>query len=427
MNAELQRNLWLEATPLKLVLPPLIVLMALVVPHYTFNIGQHVAEFLLLVMGIAWGGHRAAGAIPEEVLAGTWDGQRLSAMGPWALGWGKLFGSTLAVWYSMAWVLACALWVGDSRPADLLLVAAGSFFVMALSFLLSLLLLRAAGRRVRAHATVSHSLAATLVLSLGGALPSSGTWYAMLWTDRWLTIFAFLLFGAAAVFGVYRSMREELQMRNLPWALAGFLVLAFGFFSGFAVEQGARLSHSPSFGGDFRAAGPGLAALMVLWWSVPAAFLSNKDPVRLRQWRDLVGAGRLRASLVLTPPWVTALGVGAVLMLVAMVLGWMPAVPALSVLFFTARDVALVLVLTLAARFGRGHAAALVVLVLADGLLPFLLRDVRILSEMVRPSTSIVGALALLAQALVAGWFALRQLRERQPELVLRPAVVTPS
>src|SRR5882757_10317865 len=48
---------------------------------------------------VLWGTRSAALSVVAEIRERTWDGQKLSSIGPWEMVWGKLFGATAANWF----------------------------------------------------------------------------------------------------------------------------------------------------------------------------------------------------------------------------------------------------------------------------------------------------------------------------------------
>lgn len=110
MNPELRRQLTLELTPSRLVLMPAILLLMAVC---VFMIEQHepvlyLHRGALAVMGLlaaCVGTFTALSSINDEVNERTWDQQRMSAMDPWRMAWGKLLGGPSYAWYG---ALLCA-------------------------------------------------------------------------------------------------------------------------------------------------------------------------------------------------------------------------------------------------------------------------------------------------------------------------------
>jgi len=103
-NPEFIRNLWLEFTLHRVLVMPAIVgilflLMYLVNGQKLDSATAVSAAILFCSIIFIWGTRVASESVIQEINASTWDTQRMSAMGPWSMAWGKLFGSTVFVWY----------------------------------------------------------------------------------------------------------------------------------------------------------------------------------------------------------------------------------------------------------------------------------------------------------------------------------------
>ena len=103
MNPELQRNLWLEAPARRLIgtaaVAALIFLLVWLVDRGRHPQAIVVAGAVLFVgAALIWAPRDARAAVTDEVYARTWDFQRLSALAPWTLTWGKLVGATARPW-----------------------------------------------------------------------------------------------------------------------------------------------------------------------------------------------------------------------------------------------------------------------------------------------------------------------------------------
>ena len=104
MNPELRRNLWLEVSMHRLIAMPAVLGMGFLVVASINDLPwqQRVSWAALtvyFVLTLYWGTRLAADAISDEVRGKTWDLQRMSALGPWYMTWGKLFGATVFAWY----------------------------------------------------------------------------------------------------------------------------------------------------------------------------------------------------------------------------------------------------------------------------------------------------------------------------------------
>ena len=103
MNPELQRNLWLDATPRKLAFAAAI-LAGLFAAVWLLDRGRHAyavtlaGSVVFFGAALVWAPRAARATVIDEVRAGSWDFQRLSALTPWEMTWGKLAGATARPW-----------------------------------------------------------------------------------------------------------------------------------------------------------------------------------------------------------------------------------------------------------------------------------------------------------------------------------------
>ena len=104
INPELRRNLWLELSTHRLLAAPLVIALcaALIAAASTKDAmenlaGAATAGFVAIVL--LWGTQLAGASVMEEARDRTWDAQRMSAIGPWAMTWGKLLGAPAFAWY----------------------------------------------------------------------------------------------------------------------------------------------------------------------------------------------------------------------------------------------------------------------------------------------------------------------------------------
>ncbi len=151
MNPELLRNLWLEATPFRLVqILGLLVVVFAVASAAPRNLltPEGAAMVLYWFFVVLWGTRNAALSVVSEIRERTWDGQKLTAISPAAMMWGKLLGSTSANWFGGLLCLPVILWAAwrDAGPLaamsfGIILVALG-LFAQAAALLSSLVLIR---------------------------------------------------------------------------------------------------------------------------------------------------------------------------------------------------------------------------------------------------------------------------------------------
>jgi len=394
MNPEFQRYVWLELTPHRLLVAPLLLgaIFALVYVLNPENSSFPLAVtgyWITLGLGILWGARNASEAVIGELREGTWDQQRLSALGPWSMTWGKLFGAPVFMWYA-------------SVPA-LLLVANGavhrSGFVDAISHVVLLIALvvfsHAVGLLVslqlatRSTAAASRSMIGLHLLGLAAGVMLAGpaytayangwdepvTWYATAFAQRTFTFFVIGSLVFWATVGCYRMMRTELQLRNAPWVWLVFVVYCMAFAAGFAWNDGTVQVWIGRFGEthSFETA-PLVAYLVAMALAVAMLFIEPKDPVEFRRLIASLRDRQWTTMLQTIPRWFCVLPI-AVLVIVALILtDSVGAVFCLSIMAFFARDAGIVVCLNLSVNRRRADAAALMYLLVLYGLLPAIIR-----------------------------------------------------
>jgi hypothetical protein len=387
LNPEFRRNLWLELTTHRLVAMPalLLLVLALVYAASEQPLESVAAASAWIAAGLGlWGARNTADAVMEEVRGRTWDGQRMSAIGPWKMSWGKLLGASAFAWYGALMALLVllattprALPQAGAKIAALIL--AGSVLAQGACGLAGLM---AARKGTVRQGALSALLLFLLLVLIGPAVGLfSDAARAMNWWARSYPTFDFMLvtvsmFAAWSVFGVYRAMCTQLQVRTTPWALVAFALFLTGYFAGFWIVPGAQ----PRLGlYAVLAVGlivSGLLTYLHLFSEQSGVIVFRRLQVRLarREWRR---------ALEETPCWVAGLALAAVFSLLGMLLidpahlpkdarelGYAP----LPVFLLLARDAAIFLLFAFAWQPRRAEAAAFFYLVLLYGLIPGLLK-----------------------------------------------------
>lgn len=315
--AEFRRNLWLELTPQRLIAAPLVILVLVLLiqaaegwdPAALANLGNWVFYGFVFL----WGSRRAAAAVSEEVNGDTWTGQRLSALSPAALVFGKLFGATAFIWYGgligLGLFLVGSL-AGGAAPGPVLLDAAqrlaSGVFLHAVAIATSLALLNKRGLVTRLGTTLPQLLALGAALLLLGSFARVSfvssfsfwgydvAWYG--WRFGWSGFLAAtcVVFAGWAALACLRLMAVQLQRQVLPWAWPAFVLFCMAFAQGFVQESGPEL---PWFG-------PLLAPFgLVLAFFYLALFAERNEPLRYHRCALAFRAGDLRRALSLLPWW----------------------------------------------------------------------------------------------------------------------------
>jgi len=393
LNPEFRRNLWLQLSAQRLVAAP-VVLGALFAALWLLGndagMVRNAALAAFYVIAVLWGARRAADAVAEEVNGGTWDGQRMSALGAWTMTWGKFAGGTAFIWYCAAIALAVAL-VAAGDPIDpiddLARPIGAALIAQVVAMASSLMFLRKQAAGAKLSVTFSQLLGLAAALAVAGDVIRFfqpwpwgdslwANWYGYVMPSQNVALASLAAFAAWGVVAMYRLMRAELQFRTSPWVWLLFVAFMGFYLEGFFYPSLVRL--------DARALWflPPLASTVVLVYA--AALLEPKDVVRYR-WFVQAGGDWPRA-LSLTPLWLPTYLMAAALAFFAMpgervplplldeLLPGRSILPSpsalIALLLFMARDMALILYLNFGGNRRRADTAAVVYLVLAYGPLP---------------------------------------------------------
>lgn len=399
-NPELRRNLWLEFTSNRMIIGPVLLLVLfataaaadwslsrVVQGTVTFPITGAVARWAFLAIVLLWGGRQAAGAVIREIRNRTWDGQRMSALGPWAMTLGKLIGATSYSWMLGLCCLVVYAGVGIyNGVGTAVLVAAASMAGFALvcqtvGLLLSLTrLTRTPGFRP-GNITLIHfvALLATGALLLAARVPGwlDIDWYGLRFQGEHFVALTGWFFALWGVVGINRRMRRELHFHNAPWVWMLFLIFFVVYANGVAhrsVLPGAHLM---------------IAFVSIAIFVYLLILFEPKDPEGARRTAGMLGAGRVGAALSAMPLWLLTFGaltlvsaVGAILILAgvfdsdprfqALSPGRFLIVQLVATFLFVVRDVMIVMAFSVSRENREGAAFAFVVLFILYGALPFI-------------------------------------------------------
>jgi hypothetical protein len=447
MNPELQRNLWLEASPGRLALTAgllLLVFAAVSVALPGLANPSAAALALYWFFAVLWGTRSAALAVVGEIRERTWDGQKLSSIGPWQMVWGKLFGATAANWFGALLCLPVILapaWRGQGAVSAItygaILLALG-VFAQAVALLSSLMLIRRNTGNWRLDtflcqvAGIGAAFAYYTLWSSVAAFARSGE-QTLVWWGHEFNVSSFhltslLLFLGWALVGCWRAMRAELRFANGPFVWLAYLAYLCVYDAGFESWIAARIPSLELTGANpalhdaaLRLALAGLALMVSAYGMV---FLEPKDPVRLRWLGEQLRAGHLRKAFLALDAWMLSYGATLIVgLLLAMMLalddttvGMMRlsslSLPVLALLGFVTRDMA-IFVLMRSVAGAKGDFAALALLGALYLLLPLIVQGLglssfRFLFVPVLDNRAAFGVLAAWAQGTFAVALALR-------------------
>ena len=307
MNPEFRRQLWLQFSATRLALLPVLLAASFTAVYLTAPAAPAIplagaATLLFAVFVLGMGTFAAGGSVMDEVADRTWDQQRMSAMQPWAMTWGKLAGASAYGWYGGALCLLVALPSAlVEEPLVFVLKVAltamlAGVFLQALLIAINLQLLKT-GSWVSRRGGVWTLL---LVLLWGGGIVM-GTlrgehlqWWNHSFERLDFALASLLVFAACALVAAWRSMAEVLAVRQMPWGWPALALVATGYISGFAWTQ-----RTPVLGVV------GLSTCAVLTYF---ALLTESQhrPVWQRMVNQVRG-GEWRAAWLQLPRWPTTL------------------------------------------------------------------------------------------------------------------------
>ncbi len=376
-NPEFRRNLWLELTTYRLigmpaVLGALFYLVAVLSPDPARASLVPYALTLYSVIVFLWGTRQSSESVMAEVRDRTWDQQRMSSIGPWAMTWGKLLGSTIFPWYGGLLCLAVYVALTAGVPGARTVTTAALFLVSGLlahsvALLSSMLALkkdRIYNRSQAAAYLIVGVMVAGPFLSWAFSASQNYRWYGSSYESRNFILVVAVLFLGWTVAGIYRLMRTELQMKSGPFVWLSFVCFLAVFLAGFsnADDPAERLFN--------RLAVAGSISVLLAYQS---AFGERKDPIGFKRIVMAYRKKDWRRLLLEVPCWIVTL-VPVALFASALMLageGFPDAsltaahlrLMILAVVFFLVRDLALLLFFNFAQR--PKHADMLMVLFLA--------------------------------------------------------------
>ncbi|MEN5179709.1 hypothetical protein ABE501_08010 [Comamonas testosteroni] len=308
MNPELRRQLSLELTSSRLVLMPAILLLMAVC---VFMIEQqepllYLHQGALVVMGLlaaCVGTFTALSSINDEVNERTWDQQRMSAMGPWRMAWGKLLGGPSYAWYGALLCAAAAFAsgvllgrTGHTLQTVLLCVLGVGALHCALmaSRLYGMDPAKPAGSRSTWGLVIIVFILVQMVGGLVVGLDSllgnreAVRWWGMPVAAPRLALFLAALALLLGLLALWRAMAMQLSVPTTPWAWALGNAAACVLLLGLVPDNTARVL--------------GAIALLVLA-TYYAAALENQVAQRWRSVLYNARHGRWRRVLQSLPLW----------------------------------------------------------------------------------------------------------------------------
>ncbi len=321
-NPELIRNFWLELTPHRLFITPIAMVAVL---YLSYKVGDHssaahLALLLYIFFAFIWGTRSASDAICDEVNNNTWDWQRTSQLTPFQMSFGKLFGSTCFAWYGASLALIAYIWIGHAAQFSQLglkafILLIGAILSHALALFLSFsFLVKTTKSKVRSFgyfviALIIGSYITNHAYLLATRVQGTLKWHSFEFSILPFTIISLCLFCLWSLVAVYRSMRLELQYRNIPWVFAAFTLYMMVYLSGFIqYDSLALLNAEPLLSNA-----PLLLSFVVAVFFTYIGFLS--DNITKLRYTNLISAFKHRGmikTLECLPKWLPPFGLALI-------------------------------------------------------------------------------------------------------------------
>ncbi|MDD2721977.1 MAG: hypothetical protein PHH47_11785 [Gallionella sp.] len=382
-NPEFKRNLWLSFSSHGLIAMPALLALSLIATalasegNNKMESLHSVATALFIFVVWLWGMRNANASIVDEIRDKTWDQQRMSALSPWTMTWGKLFGATAFNWYGGLMCLAVIAGAGLAAglpdvPATLITLCAAGITLHAGVIAINLHACQFESQFVQRGGMGWLGIIFALILWSGFASYETQPfrWWGREFGHALFLLDSALLFAACAIFAAWRVVSNALQVRTLPWAWPAFAVLMSVYLAGFAY-QGNLLTLWET----------GLMVTLVM--SYAALFTETNSLLRWNKLRLLQARQQWRGWLEHLPMWP---GTVALCLLFALLLaaasGGMPETitaltplqgpQALTLALMLVRDAGILLFFSFAQRARRAVGITLLYLLVLDMLLPFL-------------------------------------------------------
>ena len=344
MNPELQRNLWLELSPIRLILMPAVIGLIFAAVWTTWGFGAEaqgqlgavaaVAKYIYFFVVVIWGTWISARLVTGEIRDRTWDFQRMSAISSWSMVVGKLIGGTAFIWYGgliclipIAMDISASNNPGDLVPELTFRIGMG-LFAHASAFLISMLAVRrnAASSRLASFFSMTAGIGAAswvwwVWLRTGDwPLNVQFTWFNVEMAATSFLVISLLVFAAWAIIGNWTLMRHELQIPTGPLVWIGFILFTMVYYAGQADFFGILSELTSAANNTSKATGGALGVdglpddvLATARWAIAfavattltylAVLIAPKNWVQLRQARQQFAGGRVPQAFWNLPSW----------------------------------------------------------------------------------------------------------------------------
>ena len=384
-NPEFKRNLWLSFSLHRLIgMPALLALtfLAIILSGQQDKVADSlyttsVSLFIFIVW--LWGARNANASVVDELRDRTWDQQRMSALDPWTMTWGKLFGSTSFNWYGglMCLVIVAVSGFGADKPdviPTLLTLCAFGVLLHAALIALNLHTSQFESRIIQRGGVGWLVIILVFLFLPAFALQPSHPviWWGMETGHALFWLGTALLFSACAIFAAWRVVCNALQVRTLPWAWPAFACILAIYLGGFV--PGSENNIQPLLV---------IGLFVSVTMTYAAMFTEPNTLLRWRKLRLLQERQDSRGWLENLPLWPTTLALSFLFAILVVLtshdvhaghgrMDFLEPPHALSIALMLLRDACILLFFAFAPNSKRAVGAAMLYLVVLNLLLPFL-------------------------------------------------------
>ncbi|HEC28276.1 MAG TPA: hypothetical protein ENI65_01635 [Gammaproteobacteria bacterium] len=392
ISPEFLRNSWIEMTPHRMIGMPAILggifFLTYLVSENSLGLAGNafrtVGISLFTLLTILWGTKLASECVATEIKDNTWDLQRMTSISPWEMTWGKLFGSTVFVWYGAVFTLAAYLYgVAGNNPAfvikNILLLVGAGILSQSVAMLASMISIRKNRGYTRSTASASMLLAIIFSASLLGPGLSNETsyeWYGQYYHAIDFILLSVFVFCIWSILGIYRLLRSEFQFANSPLVWILFIFFAAFYSAGF-INSAYASDEEILSARLFVAFGISLISAYLL------IFSEQKDPMFIRKLTFLAKNSQWKLLIQTIPGWLASIFLATLFGLVLLARDY----PGINLLFkglemhpylisailFAYRDIALVLYFNLDKKRQRADMTAFIYLAILYFLVPGIL------------------------------------------------------
>ena len=419
-NPEFKRNLWLQFSWHRLIAMPVVLgltFLTIVSGGSIHYLNSYLSTFFVGIVWV-WGTRNASASITDELRDKTWDQQRMSALQPWTMTWGKLFGATSFNWYGGVICLLVAVISARNIGMEIsriLTLIAGAILIHATTLALNLHTSQISSRIAHRGSLIGFLMMIGVIFSpwLSTVKERSLQWWGVNFDYHNFVLGSSLVFALCAVFAAWRVMSNALQVRTTPWAWPGFAILLSAFLAGFIPYANLNILL--------------MTGLIVAITMTYIALFS--EPNGISVWHRVsvrASTGAWRGAFEYLPLWPTTLLLSFVLAVLLSFAGsanlssnspgiaqFLNASP-LAMAFMALRDTCIFLYFSFSEKANRVEATTLFYLVVLNVLLPFFakvmgLGTLALVFMPINPAQPFWSPVIMGIHAAIALWWVIRR------------------